>query len=108
MTTESAHWTLPEIVKQLESCRFVCGGGALENNEAFQVLKEAAKASPFILIQDHDAHWYVIEQRYQAEFRRWVEYMESDSDENYVGQSFDSCALSGSPTNVSFPWFTES
>lgn len=104
---KSANWTLPEIVKQLELCGFSCEGGPLENNEAFQVLKEAAEASPFILVQDSDAHWYVIEQRYQDEFRQWVEYMESEAEETYGGQGFDSCRLGGSPSDVSFPWFTE-
>lgn len=36
------HKTLSEIVKQLESCKYECEGGALENNIAFTKLKEIA------------------------------------------------------------------
>lgn len=54
------------------------------------------------LIQDNDSHWYLIPVDKAAAFEAWVQYMESDSDDEFAGEDFEDTAIGGSPGLVSF------
>ena len=51
-------------------------------------------------VKDNDGHNYIIPADKRDEFRKWVEYMESDSDEEYTGEDFGDCRIDGPSSYV--------
>ena len=49
-------------------------------------------------VKDDDGHAYIIPADKQEEFRIWVEYMESDGDEEYTGEDFGDYRLGSHPS----------
>lgn len=60
------------------------------------------EAPRYRLVRDDDAHWYLIPEGDEEQFRKWVDYTVAEEQEHYIGPDYDDCRINGSPSRVTF------